>query len=111
MKSGKETSGAELNGGSRSVERLVRRLPSEPGFYWWRLNPSEDWRMTQILDFADGIASAMHLAAYDVEKCEWGGRTLKVWADREGEVGEWMKVEKPNDEMTSPYPRKESTDV
>ena len=73
-------------------ERLPA-LPCSAGFYWWRVSADEDWRMVQIVDFAAGYPEEPpYLAAYDVEKHAWGGRTLRMWDP----IGEWVECHKPN---------------
>ena len=57
--------------------------------------------MVQIVDFAADAgytAHPRHLAAYDVEKHAWGGRTLQMWAILDP-VGQWVQCEKPNDTL------------
>jgi hypothetical protein len=71
-------------------------LPTAAGFYWWRVSAAEDWRMVQIVDFAADLPDEpTHLAAYDVEKHAWGGRTLRMWAIHDP-IGEWVQCHKPN---------------
>lgn len=76
------------------------RLPTKPGFYWWRVSSIEDWRMVHIVDFALGCpGEPPHLAAYDVEKGAWGGRTLRMWEIHDP-IGEWIECVKPNKELS-----------
>jgi hypothetical protein len=85
------------NGGSRSVDHIVRQLPSEEGFYWWRENPERTWRMVQVVDFASGVEDKARLMTYDVQNYSWSGRSLKGWADH-FPIGEWLHVPMPNDQ-------------
>jgi len=85
-------------------EESICQLPCGPGFFWWRVSANDDWRMVQIVDFAAGIPTAQpHLAAYDVEKHDWSGRTLRIWELHEP-IGEWIKCHKPNE--TAPVQQK-----
>lgn len=81
----------EMNDGSKSaclhlLNRLVGQLPepSATGFYWWRLNADEQWRMVHVVNFGLGI-----VMTYDVEYQDWGGRSLKAWKDGKIDYGEW----------------------
>ena len=67
-------------------------MPCSAGFFWWRATPEKAWRMVQIVDFRP--EGPPYLCAYDVELKEWGGRTLKVWAEMEP-ASEWIAVRKP----------------
>jgi hypothetical protein len=78
-------------------------LPCSAGFYWWRVSADEDWRMVQIVDFAAGYPEEPpHLAAYDVEKHAWGGRTLRMWEIHDP-IGEWVECHKPNTLLSHPH--------
>ena len=48
--------------------------------------------MAQLVDFAP--EGEPYLCAYDVELKEWGGRTLRTWAECEP-TGEWIEIRKP----------------
>lgn len=77
-------------------------LPVEPGFYWWRKYPDQEWRMVHIVDFAAGCpGEPPHLAAYDIEFRAWGGRTLRMWAIHDP-IGEWLPISKPNANVDAP---------
>ena len=67
-------------------------LPCSAGFFWWRATAEKPWRMVQIVDFRP--EGEPYLCAYDVELKEWGGRTLKVWAEMHP-PGQWIDVRKP----------------
>ena len=65
------------------------------GFYWWRQTPADAWRMVQVVDFNVGLGMPPHLAAYDIEKDEWGGHTIALWKARKP-LGEWLPIERPS---------------
>ena len=72
------------------------QLPDSPGFYWWRRSGFSPWRMVQIIDLAAGLQGETSLLmAYDVEKNEWRGRTLKLWASYQP-IGQWLECVKPS---------------
>ena len=59
--------------------------------------------MVQIVDFAAGYPEEPpHLAAYDVEKHAWGGRTLRMWEIHDP-IGEWVECHKPNTLLSHPH--------
>lgn len=90
-----ETAAQHETGGDCQQEPCSA-LPDEPGFYWWRKYPDQEWRMVHIVDFAAGYpGEPQHLAAYDVEYRAWGGRTLRMWAIHDP-VGQWLAIHKPN---------------
>jgi hypothetical protein len=98
-KTSKQSGMRKVNGGSRSVDHIVRHLPSEEGFYWWRENPERTWRMVQVVDFASSVEDKAHLMTYDVQNHSWSGRSLKGWAEY-FPIGEWLHVRLPNAVIT-----------
>lgn len=82
--------------GAGWMPQLVRVLPSEEGFYWWREKDERAWRMVQVVDFASGYEDASHLMTYDVQNGSWRGRSLKAWAEH-FPIGEWVRVFEPQE--------------
>jgi hypothetical protein len=78
MKSGKETSGAELNGGSRSVKRLVG-MPALPARLYRCLTNWRAWRECRKIDKAAVVL--------------WKGDTLKIAAELKAlSDARWQKI-------------------
>jgi hypothetical protein len=65
-------------------------LPTSAGFYWWRETEASAWRMVQIVDCGNG-----YLNSYDVQLRNWGGRSMKSWAEW-FPVGQWVAVLPPD---------------
>lgn len=73
-----------------------KTLPTTAGWFWWRGNDKDEWRMVQVIDFAAGFQDLEpHLAAYDVERRAWLGRTLRMWPIHDP-IGEWLECNKPS---------------
>lgn len=72
---------------------MANQLPTDEGFYWWRLGPGLDWRMVQVVRFGE---SERHHMTYDVEFYAWHARSLANWKSlEEKKWGEWIKIQKP----------------
>lgn len=67
----------------------MTQLPDKAGFYWWRKNEKDEWRMVQIVDFGGGM-----LCAYDIEFQKWSGRSMEAWKKHDPS-GYWIAIEKP----------------
>lgn len=79
-------------------QRPCSALPTSAGFYWWRATECDAWRMVQIVDCGNG-----YLNSYDVQLHNWGGRSMKSWAEW-FPVGQWVAVLPPNVRISDPAP-------
>lgn len=70
------------------------KLPTSPGFYWWRENPVQDWEMVQIVNTSAGLPGGPNLNTYAVESHKWSGRTLSQWYGSYP-IGEWISCPRP----------------
>jgi len=78
-----------------NMETMHPNLPTKAGFFWWRKEPSDEWRMIQIVDWSNGEHDGtVYLSAYDVECHDFGGRTMRAWSRFE-KIGEWIAIPKP----------------
>jgi len=73
----------------------MNTLPTEPGFYWWRTEPRQKWRMVHVRQLGDVRPGGQpYLEACDVEFHRWSGRSLDLWV-KFWPVGEWIHCPKP----------------
>lgn len=62
------------------IENISKQLPTNPGFYWWRLNSEKPWRMVRVVLFGEPSKS-FRLMTYDVQEHEWCG-LLRIGYER-----------------------------
>ncbi len=79
----------------RMADPVVRALPQQAGFYWWRQDHLSTWRMVHVWDLNYAIGEEQFLVCYDVEFHSFGGRSTIGWAEH-FMIGEWVRCERPN---------------
>lgn len=79
---------------NRMPEANYNQLPTQPGIYWWRETPLEEWRLVEIVKYTEGETDQAYLGAYDIEKRGFGGIYLGNWP-KCMEIGQWIPVCRP----------------
>jgi hypothetical protein len=79
------------------LPRLVRNLPETPGFFWWRENSNDEWRVIHVISHElDGaVTNPEYLSTYDVHHHRWSGRSMGCWREHDP-IGEWCEILPPN---------------